>query len=131
MTKVVVSWQSGTSNGRTLNVYGKNTAYEDATDLYNASKQGTLLGTIVKGTSTELTISGSYAYVGVRSSSGSRYLDSITFEWASVDPTAPTISIDQSGSEEEVGNSGTLTATTTNAGANVVTWSTTDSSVIL
>ena len=49
---ITVEWQSGTTNGRTLNVYGKNSAYSDATDLYNTSNQGTLLGTIVCGTST-------------------------------------------------------------------------------
>ena len=79
--KVVVSWNSNTTSGRTLNVYGKNTAYSAATDLYNTSTQGTLLGTIVYGTSTELTISGDYEYIGLRSSSGAMYLESITITW--------------------------------------------------
>ena len=76
--KVVVEWNSGTSSGRTLNVYGKNSAYSAATDLYNASNQGTLLGTIVCGTSTELTITGDYDYIGFRSASGAMYLTSVT-----------------------------------------------------
>ncbi len=79
--KVTADWNSGTSDGRTLNVYGSNSAYTDASDLYDNDKQGTLLGTIVKGTSTELTISGDYAYIGVRSNSGAMYLNSITFTW--------------------------------------------------
>lgn len=78
---ITVEWDSQTSNGRTLNVYGKNTAYSKATDLYNASNQGTLLGTIVKGTSTSLTISGDYEYIGFRSASGAMYLTSVTIEW--------------------------------------------------
>lgn len=78
---VTVDWYSGTSDGRVLNVYGSNSAYTAASDLYDNDKQGTLLGTIVKGTSTELTISGEYAYIGVRSNSGAMYLNSITFSW--------------------------------------------------
>ena len=79
VTKVAVTWNSTTANGRTLNVYGKNTAYEDASDLYDSQKQGTLVGSIVYGTSTELTISGDYAYIGVRSSADALYLDQIDF----------------------------------------------------
>ena len=88
-TKVSVTWNSSTTDGRTLNVYGKNSAYTEATDLYNNSNQGTLLGTIVKGTSTELIISGDYEYIGLRSASGAMYLDEIQITWSSgVDPTA-------------------------------------------
>jgi uncharacterized repeat protein (TIGR02543 family) len=79
--KVTVEWNSSTASGRTLNVYGKNTAYSAATDLYNNTDQGTLLGTIVCGTSTQLTISGDYAYIGMRSASGAMYLTSVSIEW--------------------------------------------------
>ena len=64
-----------------MNVYGKNNAYTAVTDLYDSSKQGTLLGTIVCGTSTELTISGDYTFVGLRSNSGAMYLDKIEITW--------------------------------------------------
>ena len=86
VTKVVVTWNSNTETGRTLNVYGKNTAYSAVTDLYDSSKQGTLLGTIVKGTSTELTITGNYTFVGLRSNSGAMYLDKIEITWVN-DPS--------------------------------------------
>lgn len=79
--KVVVTWDINTSNGRTLNVYGKNTAFSAATDLYNTSNQGTLLGTIVYGTSTELTITDDYEFIGFRSASGAMYLTSVTITW--------------------------------------------------
>lgn len=98
---ITVEWQSSTSNGRTLNVYGKNSAYSAATDLYNTSNQGTLLGTIVKGTSTSLTVSGDYEYIGFRSASGAMYLTSVTIVWeveGSGDTrTATTVTIDDSG----------------------------------
>ena len=79
--KVVVNWNSGTTSGRTLIVYGKNSAYTAATDLYNTSNQGTELGTIVYGTSTELVIEGNYEYIGMRSSSGAMYLTDINITW--------------------------------------------------
>jgi len=78
---ITVTWNSNTQSGRTLNVYGKNSAYSGAADLYDTSKQGTLLGTIVYGTSTELTVTGDYEYIGFRSASGAMYLTSVSIVW--------------------------------------------------
>ena len=80
VSSITIAWNSGTANGRTLNVYGKDSAYTAPTDLYG-SGQGTLLGTIVNGTSTSLTITGDYEYIGLRSNSGAMYLDSISIQW--------------------------------------------------
>ncbi len=80
VSSVTVTWNTNTSNGRTLNVYGKNTAYTAPTDLYG-NNQGTLLGTIVKGTSTSLAITGDYQYIGLRSNSGAMYLEEISIQW--------------------------------------------------
>ena len=80
VTKVAVVWNSSTANGRTLNVYGKNTAYSAATDLYD-DNAGTLIGTIVYGTSTELSITDDYAFIGLRSASGAMYLNEIDITW--------------------------------------------------
>lgn len=92
---ITVSWSSSTVNGRTLNVYGKNSAYSAATDLYG-NNSGTLLGTIVKGTSTSLTITGDYEYIGFRSASGAMYLLEVSIVWETsgggTTVTAPTIS---------------------------------------
>lgn len=88
--KISVSWQSSTTDNRTLNVYGKDNTYTAATDLYDTKKQGTLLGTIVKGTSTELTVSGNYEYIGLRSDDGAMYLSEIRIAW---EPGSPTIAI--------------------------------------
>lgn len=126
--KVTIVYPEGQSGQ--LDVYCSNTAYTNPTNLYSDSTKGTLVGSITNNTNNSVTITDDYQYVGVRSSSGSRYITSITFEWEEYDPTAPTISIDQAGSEQEIGNSGTLTATVQNGGDNVVTWSTSDSSVI-
>lgn len=81
--KVVVTWQSSTSSGRTLDIYGKNTAYTAATDLYNSSSstKGTKLGSIKYGTSTELVITGNYQYIGLRSNDGAMYITEIKITW--------------------------------------------------
>ena len=82
------------ANGNnTIDVYGSNTAYESAADLYNASKQGTKLGSV--STTETISVSGDYKYVGVRANNGVVYLSSIEFTWnTSTAPTAaaPTFS---------------------------------------
>ena len=87
VASVTVVWNSGTSSGRKLNVYGKNTAYTAATDLYNTGSQGTLLGTITYGTSASITITGDYMFIGVRSDDSALYLDSISIQWGGVATT--------------------------------------------
>ena len=82
LSKVTVTWNSNTSASRKLNVYGSNTAYKAAADLYDSSKQGTLLGTIVYNTSTELEVNDDYAYVGLRSADGAMYLDKVDITWS-------------------------------------------------
>lgn len=81
VAKVIVTWQSGTSSGRTLDIYGKNTAYTNATELYSTSTQGTKLGSIKYGTSTELEITGDYEFIGMRSNSGAMYLSEVEIHW--------------------------------------------------
>ena len=78
--KIIVEWNSNTVSGRTLDIYGSNTEYSAATDLYG-DKKGTKLGNIVYGTSTELTVTGDYAFVGLRSNSGAMYLSSVAVTW--------------------------------------------------
>ena len=89
--KVVVTWNSNTAADRTLNVYGKNSAYSAATDLYDSNTQGTLLGTIINGTSTELEVTGNYQYIGLRSASGAMYLDEIQITWSPEASDAPVV----------------------------------------
>lgn len=81
-TNITVVWYDQTAAGRTLNVYGKKSAYSAVADLRSEDSRGTLLGTIVKGTSTSLTISNDYEYIGLCSNSGAMYLTSIAITWA-------------------------------------------------
>ena len=80
--KVVVTWNSNTVSGRTLNVYGSNSAYSSVDNLYTDATAGTLIGTIVNGTSTELDITGDYEYIGMRSNASAMYLDEIQITWS-------------------------------------------------
>lgn len=96
--KVVVTWDSGTTNGRKLDIYGKSTAYSNAKELYNAGTQGTKIGTITYGTSTEFEITDDYEFIGVRSNSGAMYLTNITITWEQQEASAvanPVISVEQ------------------------------------
>ena len=86
--KVTVSFNTQTSSG-TLQVFGKSTAYESAADLYGDNK-GTLVGEITFGTNTDLTFSSSdiYPYIGLRSKSGTIYIDQIEIVWDTEAPAA-------------------------------------------
>ena len=81
VASISVTWNANTAAGRTLNIYGKSSAYSSPTDLYNSSTQGTLLGTIVCGTSDELVVSGTYEYIGMRSANAAMYLEEIDIVW--------------------------------------------------
>ena len=119
--KVTVTWTS-TSNGRTLNVYGKNSSYSAATDLYDSSTRGALIGTIVAGTSTTLTIPDDYDsnYIGMRSDSGAMYLSKVEIDWEVAGE--PGVSLDASATEVVVGGVVTITATATDFSNPVTTW---------
>lgn len=84
-TKVVLSWNTNTTNGRTVSIYGSSTPYSSATNLYNNEEKGTLIGSISYGTSTSLNITEDYLYIGIRSSSGALYLDEIKVTYESAD----------------------------------------------
>lgn len=83
VAKVAVEWNSNTTNGRTLEVYGKNTPYASAAELYGENA-GTKIGSIVCGTDTELNVTDEYSYIGLRSKLGAMYISSIKITWNGV-----------------------------------------------
>ena len=84
------------SGSNTVDVYGSNTAYTSAADLYDTNKQGAKLGS-VSATGT-VSVSGDYKYVGVRANNGAVYLSSIEFTWnTSTAPTAAAPTFDPVG----------------------------------
>lgn len=88
--KIVLTWNSETGADRIVEIYGSNTSYASAVDLYNTGKRGTSLGSIKNGT-TEFTVTGDYKYFGLRSKSGAVYLDQIevTYEVAGSGSSVP------------------------------------------
>ena len=90
LVTISVEWATGNSSGRTVQVYGSNTPYTDATNLFG-DKAGDLLGTILlEGESTTVTVEGDYYYVGLRSANGAVFLKSISIEWDGSEAPEPT-----------------------------------------
>jgi len=104
--KITVTWNSNTAVGRTIKVYGSNTPYSSAEDLYNIQACGTVLGTIVNGTSTELVIEGDYAYIGIRSDAKALYLTDVTIEWETGNGTGGTQEVEVLSNSQFVLNCG-------------------------
>lgn len=80
LTSIRVTWNSNSTKGRTLEVYGKNTAYDSSADLFSTkTKMGTHLGSIVyDGTADAyLAINGEYTFVGLCSAKDAIYLENI------------------------------------------------------
>lgn len=73
---VTITVQSGNN---TIQVYGKNEEYTEASQLYNNSTKGTLLGST--STTNTIMVEGDYEYVGIRSNSGAVYISQIDFVW--------------------------------------------------
>ena len=129
--KVAVLWNSSTSSGRKINIYGSHTAYTEASQLYSENTQGTLLGSIEIGKEVDLKITDDYEYVGVRSNYGALWLDSISFSWKQNVPVekvelAPkSVELHIGGGDQVEKLSETLTATVTPSTATdkSVTWS--------
>ena len=72
--KIVIEWNSATGATRTLDVYGSDTPFNTANDLYETS--ATKIGSIGRN-ETEVEITGNYPYVGLRSQDGAMYLTKI------------------------------------------------------
>ena len=96
---ITIAWASNTGDGKTLDVYGKSSAYSAATDLYGNNK-GTKIGTLTKGQSNTLTITGNYEYIGMRSTSGAIYITQLEITWetgegggSTPEPATPVLSV--------------------------------------
>ena len=80
--KITVRWNSATNSTRTLQIYAKNTPYSAPSDLFDASKQGTLVTTFLCSDGNgSYTFSSDYRYIGIRSADQPLYLDEVDIEW--------------------------------------------------
>ena len=130
---VEIKFNSNTAAERTVDIYGKDTAYTGAEDLYAAGTQGTKLGSIVMGgTTSKLVVTGEYKFIGLRSASSALYIDSIRICWGADVPeetpaTLTGITLNKTTTSIAVGANETLTATLAPEGATgTVTWLTSD-----
>ena len=92
-SKVTIQWGSTTTTGRSVYVYGSNEPYSSTADLFDGATQGTLLATLSKNANNDDSIynfAASYKYIGIRSSSGALYIDSLIIQWG--EPTTYTYS---------------------------------------
>ena len=131
VTKISLVWNEVTDATRILDVYGKNTAYSSAADLYNSSAQGTKLGSINR-TSNELVISEEVTYIGLRSNTGAMFISQLSITWGS--ELQPGIQLDKSEVTLSTVSTEGETAKVTAAnfkGTPVYEWSTEDTNIIL
>lgn len=91
--KVIVDWGSSTSTPRSIEVYGKNSAYSGKADLFSDDEDvvGDLLGTIANGISTECFITGDYEFIGIKPIGGAMYFNNIKIYWGDVLPFDPIV----------------------------------------
>ena len=79
---VKVAFNSKTTD-RSIEIYGSNTAYTAAADLYDEAKAGTKLGSIAANEDKNMiVVEGDYTFVGLRSADGAIYVDQIEITWA-------------------------------------------------
>lgn len=88
VNEVKIYWDSNTStSGRSVEIWGYNSAYASGADLYGGtgtSAKGTKLGTVTydSGSPTNtFTVTGSYAYVGLRPKGGAMYWSQVDIKW--------------------------------------------------
>lgn len=123
---VSVTFNSITDNGRRIDVYGKDTAYELPSNLFNADTRGDLLGSITyqsnESSTQTLTITGDYEYIGIRSNSGYIDMDKIEITWEGEAPAVsvarPVIDVDNNDPYE--GDVVTATITCETKGATIM-----------
>ncbi len=90
ITKVEISaWNTtGTTTNRQIDVYGSNTAYTAASNLYADATAGTLVGSMNyntngEGITTAVVFNDEYDYVGIRSNSGALAFDKLIITYGS------------------------------------------------
>ena len=81
VSKIIITWNK---SGKGFEIYGKNSPYEVAADLYDTAKTGTLIESCAwtkNGDVTEIDLSGKpFTFIGVKPT-GVTYINSIEFIW--------------------------------------------------
>lgn len=98
ISQIIITWDSQTTSGRQLDIYGSDEPYTSTADLYDYKKPIASAIYENESTTSKLTIEGNYPYVGIRSNDGALYIKDITFVWEKVsEPTTGSVSITDAG----------------------------------
>lgn len=98
ISQIIITWDSQTTSGRQLDIYGSDEPYTSTADLYDYKKPIASAIYENESTTSKLTIEGNYPYVGIRSNDGALYIKDITFVWEKVsEPTTGSFSITDAG----------------------------------
>ena len=102
---ITLTWNNSTQATRTIQIYGKATAYTATSNLYNADTDGDLIVELCIDNATSYVLSyefeDDYEFIGIRSKSGAQYLSSIDIEWKTTSYTYDNLAIRFTGSVEE------------------------------
>ena len=94
VSSISITWNTASLTGRTIDVYGRDTAYTSPTELHGSSK-GTLICSLSydgEHTETSVDIDDEYEFIGLRSRDGASYLMEIQIEWGGASSTTYTYS---------------------------------------
>ena len=86
-TVITIQWNPNTTPDSVLDIYGRTSeqdAYEGPSDLYGSDVAFDSLTYDGEQRIQKLEISGNYRFIGLRSNSGSLYIDSISIQWGTV-----------------------------------------------
>lgn len=98
ISQIIITWDSQTTSGRQLDIYGSDEPYTSTADLYDYKKPIASAIYENESTTSKLTIEGNYPYVGIRSNDGALYIKDITYVWEKVsEPTTGSFSITDAG----------------------------------
>lgn len=117
---VTIKFATGSTN--TVDIYGKDSAYESGADLYNNAKQGVKVGSVAGSGAEEVTakvtFTDDYPYIAIRSYSGACYIISIRVEWA--DSQLPSATVTTSAASNINAVSATLSGSYSGAGNGIL-----------
>jgi len=89
---ITIDWNSQTTSTstRTVEIYGKNSAYTSSADLYDDTNKGTLITTFSRSndpTTRIIPVENRFQYIGIKPTGGALYLNKATILWMTGSPT--------------------------------------------
>ena len=124
---ITITFNSYQTETKTVKVYGKNSAYSSAGDLFGTSTRGEEIGSVssYSNNGSTVTLTGEYEYIGIRSNSGAIYIDKIEIVWDTPQVLDYAATVTPTGAlnfgKAAPNTSATLNVAVKNTGANAIT----------